>query len=182
MDTHSWQRSLIALGEIGAALVTVSAALFVTCRWFAPAMLRADVRKELLQGNVAVSIVLGALIACPTLVVLSTLGPIIYHVRTHFLVEGQGSAGLIALFGIAIGYVAAVLALALGTTWIALRIFAALTKGIDEMAEVRRGNVAVAILLAAVIAVVAFFTQVGISALGGSLVPQTPLGEIKVMR
>jgi uncharacterized membrane protein YjfL (UPF0719 family) len=57
-----------------------------------------------------------------------------------------------------------------------------MTRGIDEMAEIRRGNLAVAILLSAVIVVVAFFTQIGVSALASSLVPQTPLGEVKYMR
>jgi uncharacterized membrane protein YjfL (UPF0719 family) len=181
MASQDWSRTVISLCEIAAALLTVTLSLIVTYRWFAPAVLKGEIRSELLRGNTAFALVLGTLLASPTLVVLSTLGPIIFHVRTYFLLDAGEAFGVFALIGIAIGYVAAVLSLALITTWIAIRIFEAMTRGIDEMAEIRRGNLAVAILLSAVIVVVAFFTQIGISALASSLVPQTPLGEVKYM-
>jgi uncharacterized membrane protein YjfL (UPF0719 family) len=73
------------------------------------------------------------------------------------------------------------LALALLATWIAIRFFAFLTSGIDEFEEIRKGNVAVALVLASVVVVVSLFMQVGTAAIAGSLVPQTQLGEIRTM-
>lgn len=175
-------RLLISLGELIAATLTVVLALFATYRLFLPTMARLDVRGELQKGNVAVAIVVAAMMTCPTLTVLSTISPIVYQVRYQFLAADANHMSEWTLLALSVGYVSLVLALALTSVWIALRLFTALTRRLDELAELQRGNIAVGIVLSAVIVVVSAFMQVGISSVASSLIPQTPLGEIKVMR
>jgi uncharacterized membrane protein YjfL (UPF0719 family) len=68
------------------------------------------------------------------------------------------------------------------TLFVTLRVFARLTPEIDEFHEVRTGNTTVAIVLAGVVVVVSMFMQVGTSAIAGALIPQTPLGEVRIMK
>ena len=54
------------------------------------------------------------------------------------------------------------LALAMGSVYIGLKMFDRLTKGVDEWKEVQKGNVAVGILMAAVIISIATVVQSGV--------------------
>ena len=64
------------------------------------------------------------------------------------------------------------LALAMGAVYIGLKLFDKLTDGIDELAELRKGNVAVAILLGAIILSIASVIDGGVSGLMSSISPE----------
>ena len=174
-------RTIISLGELGASIAMVVLSLYLVFRFFAPAMARLDIRRELLRGNIAAAIVVAAIMICPTLTLLNTITPMTYLVRSYFMSGLRHDMSELQLFAYVIGYFALILALALLATWIAIRFFAFLTSGIDEFEEIRKGNVAVALVLASVVGVVSLFMHVGTAAIGGSLVPQTQLGEIRTM-
>jgi uncharacterized membrane protein YjfL (UPF0719 family) len=63
------------------------------------------------------------------------------------------------------------LAFAMGSVYIGLKLFDRMTEGIDEMAELKKGNVAVAILLGAIIFSIANVVEGGVTALMGSVTP-----------
>jgi uncharacterized membrane protein YjfL (UPF0719 family) len=169
------------LSAMALAVITVVTTLFVTLRVFAPSLARIDARAELMRGNVAAAIVITAIMACPSITVLSSITPFSYVIRSHFMIGANGSTGLLRLAAYALGYLAAVMSLALAAVWVSLRVFARLTPEIDEFHEVRKGNAAVAIVLAGVVVVVSMFMQVGTSAIAGALIPQPPPGEVRIM-
>lgn len=68
----------------------------------------------------------------------------------------------IAIFQLIIG-----LALALGSVYLGLKMFDRLTEGTEEMAELKKGNVAIAILLGAIILSIANVVEAGVSGLTG---------------
>ncbi len=76
------------------------------------------------------------------------------------IIFGLGMAFLQLVFG---------LGLAMGSVYLGLKIFDKLTEGVDEMAELKKGNVAVAILLGAIIFSIANVVQGGVSGLTSSL-------------
>lgn len=103
-----------------------------------------DEWEELRQGNPAIGIVLGATIIAVAIVLKPAL-----EVNTAPWDVGQALYARVLLaqaMQIALGLVFSAIALAL-----AVFLFATLTRGIDEIAELRRGNLAVASLLAGVL-------------------------------
>ncbi len=99
---------------------------------------------ELRRGNAAVGVVLGSIIVAvaivlrPALVVNSAAWDVGGDVFFRVL--------LAEALQLAIGLV-----LAIGTLVLALLLFAALTRGIDEIEELKKGNLAIAGLLAGVV-------------------------------
>jgi len=111
-----------------------------------------DEWKEILKGNVAVAIFIsGVFISVATIV-------------------APGISGLFAdwaIVVIAIGFAQLVIALglAMGMQFIALSVFGKLTKQLDEWAELKKGNIAVAITMAAIVIAVAAVVAKGVETL-----------------
>ena len=172
---------LLGVGELLLSVALVVLALALSYRLFGRLVLDLDGDAELRKGNLAASIVLVAVMVCPAAIVLSTMSTMVFLARSFFLHGREDLSALqLAFYGLC--WVALVLALSLFSMWLALRLFDKLTPGIDELEEVRKGNVAVAVLMAGVIAIVAVSMQEGISTLSRTLAPRTPLGELKIMR
>jgi uncharacterized membrane protein YjfL (UPF0719 family) len=172
---------LLGVGELIVSVALVVLTLFLSYRLFGRLVVDLDGDKELKAGNLAAAIVLVAVMVCPAAIVLSTMSSMVFLARSFFL-AGREDLSLLQLAGYSICWVALVLALSLFSMWLALRLFDKLTPGIDELEEVRKGNTAVALLMAGVIAIVSVSMQEGISTLSHTLVPHTPLGELKIMR
>ena len=172
---------LLGVGELIVSVAVVVLALALSYRVFGHLVLGLDGDKEMKAGNTAAAIVLVAVTVCPAAIVLSTMSSMVYLARTFFL-AGREDLSLWQLAGYSLSWIVLVMALSLLAIWVALRLFDRLTPGVDELEEIRKGNVAVALLMAGVIAVVAVSTQEGISALSKTLVPKTPLGELKIMK
>jgi uncharacterized membrane protein YjfL (UPF0719 family) len=111
-----------------------------------------DEWKEIAKGNVAVAIFIsGVFISVATIV-------------------APGISGLFAdwtIVAIAIGFAQLVIALALamGMQFVALSVFGKLTKQLDEWAELKKGNIAVAITMAAIVIAVAAVVAKGVETL-----------------
>lgn len=75
--------------------------------------------------------------------------------------------------GITIGLLKLVagLVLSMGSIYMGLKMFDRMTPGIDEMEEIKKGNAAVGILMAAVVISIATVVQSGVSAFGSNIVP-----------
>ncbi len=82
--------------------------------------------------------------------------------------------------GLAIALVKLVLglALAMGSVYLGLKMFDKMTEGIDELDEIKKGNVAVAILLGAIIFSIANIVEGGVSGLTSSLVPSLSFMQV----
>jgi uncharacterized membrane protein YjfL (UPF0719 family) len=125
----------VVLGAIAAYL-----ALFLY-QWFTRGV---DEWQMLRDGNAAVGIVLGAMLVAVAIILRPALA-----VDSSTWDVGSGAFGQVLLtetLQLVIGLVLAVVILE-----IALLLFAALTRGIDEVAELKKGNLAIAGLLAGVL-------------------------------
>jgi uncharacterized membrane protein YjfL (UPF0719 family) len=114
---------------------------FYLFQWFTRGV---DEWEELRAGNPAVGIVLGAIVVASAIVLRPALA-----VNTSVWDVGQSLFIKIMLaqaLQLAVGLLLTVLTLAL-----ALYLFAGLTRGIDEVEELKKGNVAIAGLLAGVV-------------------------------
>lgn len=143
---------LLSLAQLLIAIVLSAAATFLSfylVQWLTRDL---DEWEALRQGNPAVGLVLGAtlvgvaLILRPALAVDTGMWDAGYQVYAKVL--------LAEALQLAIGLVLAVVALGL-----AVAIFAALTRGIDEIEELGKGNLAVGGLLAGVVIGVALMVS-----------------------
>jgi uncharacterized membrane protein YjfL (UPF0719 family) len=158
----------IAVGALG--IFFASRALGKLLRW-------GDVDAEVQGGNMAAGVLKGA--------GLVALGLLVQHAVTatfsamDLLYRGEAlRPAMLAQFA-AYGLAHVSFSLAVGACVLALGafLFNRMTRGVDEMAEVRRGNVAPAIVLGAVMIVMALMTAPGLQMALDGLLPLPTLGR-----
>ena len=134
----------LSLAQLAAAIILsafVAYLAFYLFQWFTRGL---DEWQELRQGNAAVGVVLGSILISVSIVLRPALSvnTSTWDVGNAFLFR----ALLAQALQLAVGLLLAVLTLMLG-----FFLFAALTRGIDEIEELRKGNLAVAGLMAGVV-------------------------------
>jgi uncharacterized membrane protein YjfL (UPF0719 family) len=162
---------LIGLGKVVFGILVGAAGIFSASRLLGKLIRWGETDDELRRGNVAIAVLeAAALIAFGVLVqhaVSATFGAVDLMVRGHEL-----NAALLARFAV-YGLVHVTVSLVVGTGALAIGtwIFGRLTRGIDELAEVRRGNVAPALVLGAVMVVMALVVAPGLQTTLDGLLP-----------
>jgi uncharacterized membrane protein YjfL (UPF0719 family) len=135
---------LLGLAQLAIAIILSAIAAFLAFYLFQWFTRNLDEWEELRQGNPAVGIVLGAIVLSVAIVLRPA-----FSVNTNLWDVGRNLFFRVLLaeaLQLAVGLVLAVITLAL-----ALYLFAALTRGIDEIEELKKGNLAIAGLLAGVV-------------------------------
>ena len=150
----------LSLGQLVVALVLSAVATYLTFylfQWFTRDL---DEWQELRQGNPAVGVVLGAILIAVALILRPALS--VNTASCDVGTERFLQIMLAEAVQLAVGLVLSVLILAL-----VLYLFAALTRGIDEVQELKRGNLAVAGLFAGVVIAAALLVSQAIQDIMG---------------
>ena len=126
-----------------------------------------DEEAEIKKGNMAVAaMAVGVIIA----VVLVTSSGIVGLTQSLTDVKSGAAAGeYIRAVGFGLVQLVAGLLFASGTVFLAFRVWDKITKDIDETAELKRGNVAVGVVLGAVMIGVALVVRQGLSGLAAAI-------------
>ncbi len=157
----------VAVGVVG---ITVATRMSKRLSGFA------SVEEGLREGNVAVGVaVSGAILAMALLVqhaVRGTFGALdlLLHASDEWFRVGW-------VFVYAVAHVAAALGVGALILAVGTRAFVRLTPSVDEVAEIRSGNVASALVLAVVLVVMALLAQQGVATLLDGLLPLPTLGR-----
>jgi uncharacterized membrane protein YjfL (UPF0719 family) len=114
-----------------------------------------DEEKELLKGNVAIGIIIASVFFAIAIVVQSGVAGVSIGIS-------QALAGDFLALGVALIQLILGILLAVAAIYISLNVLDRLTKGIDEFEEIRKGNVAVALMMAGVIVSTAVIIQSGV--------------------
>lgn len=166
--------SIAAVGFGIAEFVLTAALAAATVRMALWALDRAtpdlDELAELGRGNAAVAIVHGALLLAIAMVVRRAVEPAMFAAKGLVAAHGVLAGGATALFW-ATGYAVLASILALIGLLAAMRVAQRSLRGIDAVAEVRAGNVAVALVLAASAVAIGLFLADGVAALIDALPP-----------
>lgn len=134
----------LSLAQLAVAILLSAIAAYLAFflfQWFTREL---DEWQELRQGNAAIGIVLGAILIAVAIILRPALmvDASSWDVGTNRFLQLLLAQAL----QLAVGLVLAVITLAL-----ALYLFSWLTRGIDEVEELRNGNLAIASLLAGVV-------------------------------
>ena len=128
-----------------------------------------DEEKELARGNVAVGIIVAAVFVAIALVVQSGVSGLSVGINKALSLGILSVDGLLAI-GVAFIQLILGIVLAVGAIYLALNILDKLTKGVDEFEEIKKGNVAVALMMGGVIIAVAVIIQSGVIGITASLI------------
>ena len=128
-----------------------------------------DEEKELAKGNAAVGIIVAAVFVAIALVVQSGVSGLSVGINKALSVGILSVDGLLAI-GVAFIQLILGIVLAIGAIYLALNVLDKLTKGVNEFEEIKKGNVAVALMMGGVIIAVAVIIQSGVIGITASLI------------
>jgi uncharacterized membrane protein YjfL (UPF0719 family) len=140
-----------------------------------------DAELEMKKNNLGAGILLAALLISGGLIVREGVFPVSNLVRLYFTspvdyLEGWQLALLI------VAHLALVFVVAVYTISFSLRFWGRMTRKLKLGEELKKGNMAVGVVLAGFVAVMALFISDGISRLTKSLIPQPPIGQVEFAR
>ncbi len=135
---------LVSLSQLAIALILSAISAYLTFFLFQLFTRDLDEWEALRQGNAAVGLVLGAMLISVAIVLRPAIvvGASVWDVGRDFFFRVLLAQAL----QLVVGMILAVITLTVG-----LYLFSALTRGIDEVEELGKGNLAIAGLLAGVV-------------------------------
>jgi len=155
--------AFIGLIQLIIAIILAVVALYIGYSTFSHITKGMDEQQELAKGNVAVGIIIAAIFFAIALVIQSGVAGISFGISQAL--AGDWITLVAAVIQLILGIILAVVAI-----YIALNILDRLTKGIDEYAELKKGNVAVALMMAGVIIATAIIIQSGVIGITSALI------------
>lgn len=175
-------RVLIGLFEFVLAVVMSGFVIYLTYRAFIHANPDFDMEEEIGKGNTAVGVLVAAILFSGSMILAKGMDSVVSIFRLHFGGRADTGFSTLQLALMSVGHLAVSMVLALLTISITLRLFGRLTTNLQEGKELQKGNVAVGVLLAAVVIISATFVGEGVSALSKALVPQPQIGRIQTLK
>ena len=161
--------AVIGIIQLVIAIILAVVALYIGFSVLGKITKGIDEEKEIAKGNTAVGILVASVFIAIGIVVQSGVSGISVGISQAL------NAGILSSLGITI-LIVSVLQLVLGIVlaivaiYLALNILDKLTKGIDEFAELKKGNVAVALEMAGVIITTAVIIQSGVAGITAALI------------
>ncbi len=138
------------------AIVFAVAAQYLAIKIFDKMTSKIDEMEELRKGNLAVGIVLGSVILSVATIISGGVANLVPENLALINADFWAKMGW-GIVSLSLAIVFAVIA-----QYIALKVFDSMTEGIDEQKELKKGNLAIAVLLGAVIFATAIVVQAGI--------------------
>ncbi|MCX6772038.1 MAG: DUF350 domain-containing protein [Candidatus Micrarchaeota archaeon] len=157
----------IAVAQLTIGLFLAMGSVYLGIRMFDKLTEGIDEMKELQRGNVAVAILLGAIILSIANVVEGGVYGLAQSIVPGLTAMELSAALLIGVVNLIVGVVLAILSI-----YVAIIMLDKITVGIDEFKELKRGNVAVAIMMAAVLFAVSFVIRGAVGSMASALSPQ----------
>jgi uncharacterized membrane protein YjfL (UPF0719 family) len=155
--------AFVGLIQLIIAIILAVVALYIGYATFSKITRGMDETEELRKGNVAVGIIIAAILFAIAIVVQSGIAGISIGIINAL--EGDWWSLIAAFIQLILGIILAIVVI-----YLALNIMDRLTKGLDEFEELKKGNVAVALLMAGVIVATAVIIQSGVIGITSALI------------
>jgi len=155
--------AFVGLIQLIIAILLAVVALYIGYATFSKITKGMDETQELVKGNVAVGIIIAAILFAIAIVVQSGIAGISIGIINAL--GGDWWSLIAAFIQLILGIILAIVVI-----YLALNIMDRLTKGLDEFEELKKGNVAVALLMAGVIVATAVIVQSGVIGITSALI------------
>ena len=177
MDTHTL---IIAAYEVGISLTFGLLTIYISLRLLDRTLLNGPEGSLLLTSNVAVALFAASMILAELILVRQSILPAVEALRAMVIAKHTITA---AMVGVSFGYFAAfyaiTLVLSLACLYLSVLIYVKATVRMDEMEEIRKDNISVAVLMSAVVMGMALFVEAPVERFLASLVDYESLGRIE---
>jgi uncharacterized membrane protein YjfL (UPF0719 family) len=164
-----WENVVVGLIQLIISIIFAVLALYIAFAVLGKITKGVNEEKELAKGNAAVGIIVASVFVAIALVVQSGVSGISVGINKALSVGILSVDGLLAV-GTAFIQLILGIVLAVAAIYLALYILDKLTKGVDEFEEIKKGNVAVALMMGGVIIAVAVIIQSGVIGITAALV------------
>lgn len=156
--------------------------IYITYRIFIKANPDFDMESKIRDGNVAVGVLVGTILYCASNILMAGADSSIQMLRMHMLAPAEDGPSALKIAGLILAHLTVSMALAVFSISVTLRLFGRLTTTMEEGKELEKGNVAVGVLLSAVVLVSSMYVKDGVAALSKALTPQPSIGRIEVLK
>lgn len=178
-------RLVVSLCELGLMMVLSGGIIYLIYRIFIKANPGFDMEEEILKGNLAAGVLVSSIMVSAALMLKQGVGASVGMFRLSVAAPAEVSYPLWQTALLTLGHLLLTLCIAVCTIAITLRLFGAMVRALKpELVvgeQIRRGNLAVGVLLSAVVLIAALYVGEGVSALTKALVPQPKIGTIQIM-
>lgn len=175
-------RVIISMFEFTLSVVMSGLTIALTYRVFISANPDFDMEEEIGKGNIAVGTLVGAILFAASMILQRGLAAVVGMFRLHLAAPTEGGFELWQLALMTLGHLMMSLVLALLTISITLRLFGKLTRSFRPGKELQKGNMAVGVLLSAVVIIASLYVGEGVSSLSKALVPQPSLSRVQILK
>lgn len=171
----------IGLAKVAFGVLVAVLGIFLGTRIFARAIGMKDLDQELAKGNTAAGVLVASAIVALGLLsqhaVVATFSAMDLAYRNQgFEPQMLAAFTIYGLAHVLTSYLVGLVVLVLGKS-----IFSRMTRGVDEMGEIRKGNVAPALVLGGVVIVLAMMTAPGLEMALTGLLPLPTLGRDELL-
>jgi uncharacterized membrane protein YjfL (UPF0719 family) len=173
-------RVLVSFFDFALMVLMSAFVIALTYRIFVKANPDFHMGQEIKKGNVAVGILMAAILLSASYILMAGTESSISMMRMHMLAPSEENESLLRIFGLIIAHLAISMMLAVISISVTLRMFGRLEKELRAGKELQNGNLAVGVLLAAVVMISSMYVREGVSALSKALTPQPSIGHIEI--
>lgn len=173
-------RILVSLFEFSLMVVMSAFVIALTYRIFVKANPDFHMGEEIKKGNVSVGILMAAILISASYILMAGTESSIAMFRMHMLAPSEENESLLRILGLIVAHLSISMLLAVISISVTLRMFGRLERELRAGKELQKGNVAVGVLLSAVVVISSMYVREGVSALSKALTPQPSIGHIQI--
>jgi len=178
-------RLLLSLAELGLMILLSGLIIALIYRVFLRANPDFDMEEEIRRGNVAVGALMATIMVCAALLIVKGISASVGNLRLGITAPSELALPLWKSGLLVLGHLTLSLAIGVVAISVTLRLFGQMTRRINPEMQLGRllknGNLAVGLLLCAVVFITTLYVSEGVSSLTRSLLPQPSIGKIRIM-
>jgi uncharacterized membrane protein YjfL (UPF0719 family) len=173
-------RVVVSLFDFILMVVMSAFVIALTYRIFVKANPDFHMGQEIKKGNVAVGILMAAILLSASYILMAGTESSIAMFRMHMLAPSEENESMLRILGLIVAHLSISMMLAVVSISVTLRMFGRLERELRAGKELQAGNLAVGILLGAVVLISSMYVREGVSALSKALTPQPSIGRIEI--
>lgn len=173
-------RVVVSLFDFILMVVMSAFVIALTYRIFVKANPDFHMGEEIKKGNVSVGILMAAILVSASYILMAGTESSISMFRMHMLAPSAEDESMLHIFALIVAHLSISMMLAVVSISVTLRMFGRLERELRAGKELQKGNVAVGVLLGAVVLISSMYVREGVSALSKALTPQPSIGRIQI--
>ena len=173
-------RVVVSLADFFLMVVMSAFVIALTYRIFVKANPDFHMGQEIKKGNVAVGVLMAAILLSASYILMAGTESSINMFRMHMLAPSAEDESMWQVGCLIVAHLTVSMMLAVVSISVTLRMFGRLERELRAGKELQAGNLAVGILLSAVVIISSMYVREGVSALSKALTPQPSIGRIEI--